>query len=119
MIVHSKLVLPDRNGSIGCVGYFVLTELTFSRSIIRSIAEVMREQINRAREPENARRIICLSNALIDTAAEAGHLFWMSPYEGAVCVDNTSKVPFHDAHFGYPGSMRVCELVLFCWSVPS
>lgn len=113
MTIHSKLASADRNTSIGCVDYVVLTEPSLSRSIIRSIAEVIREQITRARDPENLRRIVALSDELFNRAAEAGHLFWWFPFEGAVGVNNTLKVPVHDQHFGYPDCTRFRKLMVF------
>jgi hypothetical protein len=100
----------DRNLSIGCVGYVVLTELSLSKLIIRSIAEVIREQVARTREPENLRRIIGLENELFDRAREADGYHWILPYDGAVLINNTLKVPLRDQHFGYSDCMRFCEL---------
>jgi hypothetical protein len=108
--VHSKLVPTGRNISTGCVGYIVLTELSSSKSTIRSIAEAIREQITCVREPENLRRVVGLSNELFEQATESGRFFWWFPYEGAVGINNTFNMPTHNQHFGYPGSTRFCEL---------
>ncbi|KIM84836.1 hypothetical protein PILCRDRAFT_5880 [Piloderma croceum F 1598] len=93
--VHAKPMSTDRNASIG------------------SIAEVIREQIIRTREPENLRRIVGLSDELFNKTTEAGHSFWWFPYEGAVGINNTFKISVHDQHFGYPDRTHFCELMLF------
>jgi hypothetical protein len=99
----------DRNLSIGCVSYIASTEVSLSIPIIRSIAEIIREQVARAREPENLSRIIGLENELCERTAETGLSHWILPYEGTVLINNTLKVPLHDQHFGYPDRMRFCE----------
>jgi hypothetical protein len=87
------------------------------KSIFRLIAEAIREQITRTREPENLRRIVALSGELFDRTAEAGHLFWWFLFEGAVGINNCLKVSVHDQHFGYPDRTRFCELIVIHSSV--
>jgi hypothetical protein len=109
LIVHSKL----RDTSIGCVGRIILTKFSSLKSFIRSIAETIRGQITRTREPENLRRLIGLSNEIINRATESGHLFWLFPYQGAVGINNTFKTLVHNQHFGYPGRTRFCKFLYF------
>ena len=92
---------------------FHLTELSSSsKSIIRLIAQVIRDQLNRAREPENLRRLVGLSNELRNNANEVGRVFWWLPYEGDVGINNLYKAALHDHHFGYTGRVRFCESML-------
>ena len=67
----------------------------------------------RAREPENLRRVVALSDELFNRGAETGRLFWWWPYDGAVGINNGYKTPVRDTHFGYPDSMRFRELCYF------
>jgi hypothetical protein len=67
----------------------------------------------RTREPENLRRLVGLWNEIINRATESGHLFWLYPYDGAVCINNTFKTPVYNLHFGYPGRTRFCKFLLF------
>jgi hypothetical protein len=108
--VYSKLMPNDRHLSIGYVGHIVLTEYSLFNYTVRSIAEVIREQVARAREPENLRRIVGLEDELCDRTTETGLSHWIFPYEGTVLINNTLKVPLRSQHFGYPGKMRFCEL---------
>jgi hypothetical protein len=85
----------------------------FLNQVARLIARAIREQITRARQPENLRRIVGLSDELFNRATETGRLFWWWPAEGAVGVNNMYKADMRSGHFGYPDSLRICKCHLY------
>ncbi|KAF8961556.1 hypothetical protein BDZ97DRAFT_2076907 [Flammula alnicola] len=100
--------IPPPNTSAGNCFMVVSSKepLTGSESI-REIASILRRTINELRHPETFQKVYAIYSHVYDRIQGSMHFPMEYPIESGIQVNTVSKLPVLEAHFGYPGRVRM------------